>query len=433
MHPRMSSLAASASSSSHFCCRASAALSRRPAPVWGGRPCFDAPASDFSDGRHYFSSDDLSRTRFAVRRRAEFWEEKRRTRDSYLRTARNGKEWGETDPAVVEIRRLGGQTRWEAALATFATAWAEDPRPRVLVATMQACARSLQVAQAQRLFDSMPLKTLSAYSVLLHTLGSVGNLSAMDALLEDMRQQAVQPDREIYRVLIEVHGRTHDLPRAMKSFEDMEAAGFPATAAVYQSMLSALARAGDREGARRLLARMEANGLRPDPGHLTSLIVACTVKQDEVEARKVFEDIRQRGMQPDVVSYTALIGCYSGNGAVQKAEATWAEMQAAGVKVDSFTYNGMLKVMARAGASDRFRELLAEMDKRGIARNRETELRLREFESLEAARHEDNAELCEEPALPPGWASALDPGSRQHYFWRESDPSGTTTWERPLA
>jgi len=37
------------------------------------------------------------------------------------------------------------------------------------------------------------------------------------------------------------------------------------------------------------------------------------------------------------------------------------------------------------------------------------------------------------PPLPAGWRETLDPNSGKAYYWREDNPAGTTTWERPLA
>ena len=33
--------------------------------------------------------------------------------------------------------------------------------------------------------------------------------------------------------------------------------------------------------------------------------------------------------------------------------------------------------------------------------------------------------------LPPGWSSGLDPGSGRTYYWQNSDPANTKTWELP--
>ncbi|CAE7669140.1 unnamed protein product [Symbiodinium pilosum] len=35
--------------------------------------------------------------------------------------------------------------------------------------------------------------------------------------------------------------------------------------------------------------------------------------------------------------------------------------------------------------------------------------------------------------LPPGWCEHLDPSSGRLYYWREDNPTGTTTWTRPTA
>eukprot|EP00931_Biecheleriopsis_adriatica_P067736 TRINITY_DN41801_c0_g1_i1.p1 TRINITY_DN41801_c0_g1~~TRINITY_DN41801_c0_g1_i1.p1 ORF type:complete len:315 (+),score=68.42 TRINITY_DN41801_c0_g1_i1:31-975(+) len=35
------------------------------------------------------------------------------------------------------------------------------------------------------------------------------------------------------------------------------------------------------------------------------------------------------------------------------------------------------------------------------------------------------------PPLPPGWCQHRDPASGRFYYWREADPAGSTTWERP--
>jgi len=35
--------------------------------------------------------------------------------------------------------------------------------------------------------------------------------------------------------------------------------------------------------------------------------------------------------------------------------------------------------------------------------------------------------------VPIGWSSGVDPGSGREFYWRDNDPSSTTTWERPAS
>eukprot|EP00930_Biecheleria_cincta_P096552 TRINITY_DN88384_c0_g1_i1.p1 TRINITY_DN88384_c0_g1~~TRINITY_DN88384_c0_g1_i1.p1 ORF type:complete len:316 (+),score=57.98 TRINITY_DN88384_c0_g1_i1:60-950(+) len=56
-----------------------------------------------------------------------------------------------------------------------------------------------------------------------------------------------------------------------------------------------------------------------------------------------------------------------------------------------------------------------------------------ERKEKEASDKAAKAALAALPPLPPGWCQHVDTATGKPYYWKESDPTGTTTWQRPSA
>eukprot|EP00930_Biecheleria_cincta_P069511 TRINITY_DN57249_c0_g1_i1.p1 TRINITY_DN57249_c0_g1~~TRINITY_DN57249_c0_g1_i1.p1 ORF type:complete len:418 (+),score=67.39 TRINITY_DN57249_c0_g1_i1:37-1290(+) len=374
------------------------------------------------------TEDEGKSDNFALRR-AEIWAEKRQNRarlgmtcTSDFVSSRRGRP--ELKALHDEIRLLGSQHQWQEALMVLDRSGEMDPWVRI--AAISACGKSLQFEAARKIFQEMPEKNVASYGVMMSFLG-LRNPRDAHALLEDMQQNKLEPDEGIYRALIESHGRAQNIGGAMEALESMIASGVQLTRATYQIALSACARTGDLQQAKGIVARMEADGIPPDAGHFTVLVAACARSKSADEARRIIETMKQRGMHPDVITYTGLLSSIGGPDALPVADAVWKEMEAVGINPDGFAYCAMLGAVTLAGAQERGLELIKEMEQLGFTKTREAQLRIRQFRSLSSSRAR---EVSTSP-LPAGWQCKLDPSSGHFYYWQESDPAGTTTWERP--
>lgn len=364
-------------------------------------------------------------------KRVVSWNEKRENRERMGKTffsdfasSRRGRP--ELKALHDEIRSLGRQQQWQEALAVLDRSG--EPDAWVRIAAISACGKSLQFEAAKKVFKEMPEKNVASYGVMMSLLGMRSPSEAQN-LLEDMQLNKLEPDVGIYNALIESHGRAQNIAGAMAALEKMVASGVQLSRATYQISLSACARAGDLQQAKAVVARMEADGMPPDAGHFTTLVSACARSKAAVEAREIMDTMKQRGMLPDVITYTGLLNSIGGPDALPMAETVWKEMKDLGLSPDAFAYCAMLGAMtsAGAGAQQRCIELLNEMEQLGFTQTREAQLRIREVRNLGSSPFGSVSST----SLPAGWQCKLDPSSGQFYYWQQSDPAGTTTWQRP--
>jgi len=328
-----------------------------------------------------------------------------------------------------EIVRLGREGRWQEALVLFSTV--PEPDAKLRTAALAACARSMELGAAQRLFEELPVRTVPDYNTMLSLLGREQRIGEVEELLGEMKEQRLEPSATTFGCLINAYGMMRNMQAAMRAFEDMLLAGFRPSASTYASVLAACARTGDKEQASDILARMDAACLEPNLGHFTSLIASCAQSKDEARASAALAEMQRRGIRPDLVTYTGLMGTYAGPGALARAEALLREMRGACLVPDTFAHNQLLQVALQCGEAERCQQLLAEMDAAGVPRNRETHVRARQLRELEEAGAREQGPAAEGEALPAGWQTTVDPASGQPYYWRVADPASTTTWVRP--
>lgn len=327
-----------------------------------------------------------------------------------------------------EIRELARQRKWEEALEIFRGFQAPDPI--LSTAAMDACAKSMKLFHARRIFETMGGKHLPAYNVMINLLGRLKRVDEAEGLLQRLVSEGLEPNDITLCSLINGHGMVQDAASVFRVLEQIKAAG-PVSPVCWSAAVSACARAGDAERVLELFRMMEAAGSPPGRAEYSSLILARARCKDETGAREAMEEMRRKGHKPDVISYTTLmISFYGKPDALEKSTALFADMQGEGVVPDGFAYNALLFAALDAKNGQRFREILADMDARGIARNRETEKRLRDLEELERSQAA-GLETQDLRPLASGWEQRVDAASGHTYFWQTRDPAGTTTWERP--
>eukprot|EP00930_Biecheleria_cincta_P087392 TRINITY_DN7662_c0_g1_i2.p1 TRINITY_DN7662_c0_g1~~TRINITY_DN7662_c0_g1_i2.p1 ORF type:complete len:429 (-),score=68.86 TRINITY_DN7662_c0_g1_i2:189-1475(-) len=335
-----------------------------------------------------------------------------------------------------EIRSLGTSRQWEQALVLFSAV--QEPGPHVLYAMLQAYAKSFQIERAWQVFNSWNSRPVPAYNLMIAMLSRSKRVTDCENLLQELKARGMEPTAVTYTSMMTAYGTAGNSEAVLRLFSEMEAKGLAITEVEYGSAMAACGRSADYANASELLAKMDANRVEPHIGHFTSLIMACVQKRDGSTARSVWNDMKQRGLKPDVVAYTCLASCFEGSEAWQNVQELRVEMEAAGIKPHVFFYNEMLRAATEGADEEAFQRVLREMDERSVARNSRTEIRItRQQRQQEAARRGEFGAAHRRPSsgfeapLPPGWQQTMDPSSGRFYYWREADPSGSVTWERP--
>jgi len=392
------------------------------------------------------------------------WAEKRANRDSFAewedlrdRRVREGSQHaagrlGRPDPeqvdATKQMRQLARERRWEEALEIYARF--PYPDHQLSTTAMDACAKSLQLEPAKRVFEAMPMKSTPSYNVMINLLGRLKRVHEAEPLLQRMVEDTCEPNSITMTGLITGHGMVYDSNAAVRVLEEMEEGPkqLPTGPVTYGAAMAACARAGDLPRCEQLLQRMDQKRIEVGSAHLVSLVNSCAREKLEDRARQAFQEIRNRGFKPDIFAYTCLLNCLHGEEAMVKADALFAEMQAEGMRPDTFVFNALLGVAISANDSQRFGTLLEEMARRGLQPTGETRLRRSEMANREErlAREQARAAYAARDAqqhvsaqqqqqqqapLPAGWHEHMDPTSGRTYYWMASNPAGTTTWERP--
>jgi pentatricopeptide repeat protein len=339
--------------------------------------------------------------------------------------------------ALQELQRLGRAGKWAEALLLYGTV----PEPGIYLQTsvLDACAKSLQLDQARKLFNTMRPLTVATCNVMVLLLGRMEQIHEAKILIEEMRQAHLQPNEVTYVGLITGFGMIRDAEATVAVLDQMRKEGLAVREPAYGAAMSACAKAGAKDQVVQLLAEMDERKLEPDVRHFGSLLTAYARCRDEQAAHDTFAEIRRRGLKPGVVAYTSLMASLSGPDALAKAEALIQEMEREGIKLDTFAWNNVLGKALEVRDSAGFRRILAQMDANGIEHNRQTVLRITDCEALDA---EENAlgtsnrlkppSLSQgSPPLPQGWCEHADPATGRSYFWMEADPHNTVTWNRP--
>ena len=222
----------------------------------------------------------------------------------------------------------------------------------------------------------------------------------------------------------------------------------------YLLPMMACARATQREKVQGLLEEYKTSGKgTPDRNHYNALIVACG--SDAQAAQKVFRDLRAEGWTPRRPDWHALMLCHTDCQEQRhvfaqmrqelpdaRFEEAWAILLRTAVRNDdSEGAAWVLQDMFENGCdADSPRAMGVPSLKRAIsswrARQRD-EQHHKAWEGASQATEQRDPQGTSRPSLgeselPHGWQSTVDPNTGQPYYWRTDDPTGTTTWDRPV-
>jgi len=366
----------------------------------------------------------------------------------------------ETDVAF-QVRDLATDRKWQEALELFAAV--SEPSQLLRLQLLRACTRSFQVRQAWQVFQEMQVRELPAYNLMICMLCKQAKyIDQVRGLVQEMRSQSLQPDGITARCLMTAYSHAGDAEGAVGLMAEMESRGMPVTKEALSCALIAHCKSGDHAKARELLSTMDSMHLHPTSEDLTYYISAYTQSQDEEGARAALAELRKRGLRPIRLTYTRLAGCLSGPEAFRKVEALLTEMRAEGIEPHLLFFKMFLRAATMSEDPADILKVLREMDSRGIFRDVPPMHELTPGAAAaqkgalqEACTSNDIRDLTRvlhqmyaagsssalggspgalpaaEQPLPAGWQQALDPTSGKSYFWREADPNGSVTWERP--
>ncbi|KAK6135962.1 hypothetical protein DH2020_030300 [Rehmannia glutinosa] len=125
-------------------------------------------------------------------------------------------------------------------------------------------------------------------------------------LMQQMRQEGVQPDIHTYTSFINACCKAGDMLRAMKTIEEMEALGVKANVKTYTTLIHGWSRASLPEKALKCFEEMKHAGLKPDKAvyHclMTSLLSRATVAEDYIHMGilSLCEEMVERGLTVDM-------------------------------------------------------------------------------------------------------------------------------------
>eukprot|EP00932_Pfiesteria_piscicida_P018719 SRR837773.5570.p1 GENE.SRR837773.5570~~SRR837773.5570.p1 ORF type:complete len:423 (-),score=114.13 SRR837773.5570:24-1292(-) len=342
---------------------------------------------------------------------------------------------------VHEMLALARSRDWQEAERLLQSV--EDPCPHFLMAALVTVVKSHEEELAWRIFKQLPRPRLpAAYNCMISMMSRTGRIRDVEALYDEMREGNVEPNSITYTSLITAYGVARQLDRALAILDDMEAKGLPFTEVEFGAALSACGRCHDYEAAMRIIQKMEPLGVTPTIGHWTSVLLTCASNKESERASQVWDELQRRGHQPDLVAYTCFASTFSGPSAMERVRALQEEMGGRGIKPHSFFYGELLRLATEAGDDAIFEKLLQELDAAGIPRDSRIRMRIRKHDaSRSERRHLDGGApqaVAAAPAapstpapLPAGWQQAADPTTGQVYYWQESDPNNTVTWDRP--
>lgn len=238
--------------------------------------------------------------------------------------------------------------------------------------------------------------------------GKAGNVTAINALYQEMKSNSLEMDTKLLNALMMAAIQALRPDLAVRYFEEMAVTRRRVTAprpsddasspgsremprvdpniACYTTLVKALGRVGDLQKATAVVERMSSAGPPPTIRVINALLEAAVQQGNLTAAQTLFSSLRGvRGegfaqfltpssaagvaiaLQPSVVSFNIMINAYARAKLVDRAFKLLLEMRRANCTPNVITYTTLVKACVSAGQMDRAKSLLSDMDDLGIA------------------------------------------------------------------
>lgn len=366
---------------------------------------------------------------------------------------------------------------WQGAL-TYLDQIPKDPGPEwmpVMRAVLQCCCKAVQRQAAESVWQSLPRRDVMSYNMMINLMCHLQDTQQARHLVEQMQAEGIEPTAVTYVSMLKVWSEAGDWEAALREFSELKERKHLENEVnwevAYLTAMNACARGRQSERARELFEQMKAEPhTRPRHSHFNVLIVAHEGQPEQ--AQVFFDEMRAHGLTPRPRDWRSLIVCYRRTSFAaarqiyenMKAElgqvtdedsfsalcyaarlwdtpegAHWVveEMRTVGIdpsRPDALpilrrNYMSMAPLLAEAASSSALGAAAGGAPHREAAASSAAS----SAASAGGAPPQEAAATAATalPALPVGWASAMDPGSGRAYYWRVDDPNGSVTWERP--
>ncbi|CAO2171104.1 unnamed protein product [Urochloa humidicola] len=188
------------------------------------------------------------------------------------------------------------------------------------------------------------------YTTVISALVAAGDMGRAHAVLDEMAEAGVPPNRITYNVLLKGYCQQLQIGKARELFDEMvNGAGIQPDVVTYNTLMDGCVLTDDSAGALAFFNEMRSRGIAPSTVSYTTLMKAFAVSGQPKMAHKVFEEMeRDPRVAVDRAAWNMLVECYCRQGLVESAKQVVERMKERGVQPDVATYGSLAKGVAAA-------------------------------------------------------------------------------------
>ncbi|KAL3636168.1 hypothetical protein CASFOL_020715 [Castilleja foliolosa] len=192
----------------------------------------------------------------------------------------------------------------------------------------------------------------------------VGNLDSAFELIEEMKENGVEPNLVTYTVVMKGLCKQHKLKESVSILKDMVAKGLYPDQTSYNALIQCSCKARDFNQAMQLYDEMVKLNVKPNTATHNILINGLCVYGELSDAERVFCFLQEENIELSKVAYTTLIKAVCVKGDVEKAKVLFREMVENGFETSVNDYSAVINRLCKRFLLDDamifFRMLLAD-------------------------------------------------------------------------
>ncbi|KAJ8501058.1 hypothetical protein OPV22_011610 [Ensete ventricosum] len=205
------------------------------------------------------------------------------------------------------------------------------------------------------------------YNALIMAFCKLGRQDSAIRLLEEMKENKLQPTTKIYTTLIEMYFKSGNAEKAMNLLQDMRDQCCVPNVFTYTELIKGLGKAGRTEEAYDFFLQMQREGCKPDVVLMNNLMNILGKAGRLIDVVKVFEEMESLHCVPNVVTYNTVIKAHFDSKARVSEAASWLEkMKEKGIEPSAFTYSILIDGFCKTNRVEKALMLLEEMDEKGF-------------------------------------------------------------------